>query len=271
MGNGGWRGSARWVAGVTGAFFQVGATVLAGAAISEVVSEGPTSLVEPAGYAFGVWAVIFSLSLLFAVYQALPANRENVILRRVGWPVAGAFLCTGLWSVSVPLRQFGFAQVMLLGVFASLLVAYLRLARSDAGALGWADRWVVSLVVGPFLGWVTAANAVSLTSEAVRRGLVDARGVGEVLVGSALLVSGGLLAAAITWAGRDGPPQGYAAFAATVLWALAAIVVAQYGASLVTTGAAVAAAVPVLISLLRALRGGRKRPDARGTARPRVA
>ncbi len=74
MGNGGGWDSARWVAGVAGAVFQVGATVAAGVAISEVVSEGPSSLVEPAGYAFGVWAVIFSLSLLFAVYQALPAN-----------------------------------------------------------------------------------------------------------------------------------------------------------------------------------------------------
>jgi hypothetical protein len=257
---------------LAGATFQVGATVVAGAAISEVVSEGPGSLVEPAGYAFGVWAVIFFLSLLFAVYGALPANRESEILRHVGWPVAGAFLCTGLWSVFVSLRQIGLAQGMLLGIFAFLLVAYLRLARSDPGALGRAERWLVSPTVGIFLGWVTAANAVSLTSEAVRLGLVEARGAGEVLVGSALLISGGLLAAAITWAGRNGPPQGHAAFAATVLWALAAIVVAQYGTSVVTTGAAVVAAVPVMIFSLRALRGGRTRPGVRSRpVRPRVA
>jgi hypothetical protein len=271
VGNGGWRGSERWVAGLVGAVFQVGATVVAGAAISQVVSEGPPSLVEPAGYAFGVWAVIFFLSLLFGVYQVLPANRESAVLRRVGWPVAGAFACTGLWSVSVSLRQIGFAQAMLLGIFAFLLVAYLRLAHSEAGALGRAERWLVSLTVGIFLGWVTAANAVSLTSEAVRLGLVDARGAGEVLVGSALLVCGGLLAAAITWAGRNGPPQGYVAFAATVLWALVAIIVTQYGASVVTAAAAGVAAVPVLISSLRALRGGRRRPSARRPVRARVA
>jgi hypothetical protein len=267
MGVGGWD-SGRWVAGLAGAVFQVGATVLAGAAISEVVDEGPPSPVEPAGYAFGVWAVIFVLSLLFAGYQALPANRENAVLRRVGWPVVGAFVCTGLWSVFVSLRQLGFAQAMLLSIFASLLVAYLRLARSDPGALGRTERWLVSLTVGIFLGWVTAANAVSLTSEVVRRGFVEAGGGGEVLVGSALLLFGGLLAAAITRAGRTGPPQAYRAFALTVLWALIAVVVAQYGASFVTTGAAVVAAVPVLAVLLR---GERARPGARRVARPRVA
>lgn len=260
--------SGRWVAGAAGAVFQVGATVLAGAAISEVISEGPPSPVEPAGYAFGVWVVIFSLSLLFAGYQALPAGRESDLLRRVGWPVAGAFLCTGLWSVFVSLRQLGIAQAMLLGIFASLLVAYLRLARSDPGALGRLERWLVSLTVGIFLGWVTAANAVSLASEAVRWGLVDAGGAGEALVGDALLISGGLLAAAITRAGRGGPPPGYASFALTVLWALVAVAVAQYDASPLTTGAAVVAAVPVLAVLLR---GGRTRPRARTATRARVA
>jgi hypothetical protein len=260
--------SGRWVAGLAGAVFQVGATVLAGAAISEVVSEGPPSPVEPAGYAFGVWAVIFSLSLLFAGYQALPANRGSEVLRRVGWPLAGAFLCTGLWSVFVALRQLGFAQAMLLGIFASLLVAYVRLARSDPGALGRVERWLVSLTVGIFLGWVTAANAVSLTSETVRQGFVEAGGIGEVLVGATLLISGGLLATAITRTGRTGPPQAYTAFALTVLWALVAVVVAQYDASLVTTGAAVVAAAPVLAVLLR---GGRPRAHTPRAARPRVA
>jgi hypothetical protein len=267
MGAGGWDSGRRWAA-LVGAVFQVGATVLAGTAISEVVSEGPPSPVEPAGYAFGVWAVIFFLSLLFAGYQALPANRGSEVLRRVGWPVVGAFACTGLWSVFVSLRQLGFAQAMLLAVFAFLLVAYLRLARSDPGALGRAERWLVSLTVGIFLGWVTAANAVSLASEAVRRGLVDAGGSGEVLVGAVLLISGGLLAAAITEAGRAGPPQAYAAFALTVLWALLAVVVAQYDASLVTAVAAVVAALPVLAVLLR---GGRARSRVRGANRPRVA
>jgi hypothetical protein len=83
-----------------------------------------------------------------------------------------------------------------------------------------------------------------------------------------LLISGGLLAAAITEAGRAGPPQAYAAFALTVLWALLAVVVAQYDASLVTAVAAVVAALPVLAVLLR---GGRARPRVRGANRPRVA
>jgi hypothetical protein len=70
-------------------------TVGASAAIQEVVERGPGSLIEPAGYAFAVWALIFALSLVYAVYGALRANRENPLLRRIGWYTAGAFGFTG--------------------------------------------------------------------------------------------------------------------------------------------------------------------------------
>jgi hypothetical protein len=160
---------------------------------------------------------------------------------------------------------------MLLAVFAFLLVAYARLARSERGVLSGADRWLVALPPGPFLGWVTAANAVSLTSEAIRQGLVESGGVGEVLLGTVMVVLRGLLAAAVVLLGRDGPVQAYLACGVTVLWALVGIVVNQYDASPVTTVAAAVAAAPVVLAILGALRGCRPRPGAGRSARPGVA
>src|ERR671916_260577 len=271
MGNEGKRDTVRQVANLVGALFQVGTTVAASTRIQDVVDEGPPSLVEPAGYAFAIWALIFALSLAYAIYQALPAKRESQLLRRIGPFTAAAFFCTGMWSVFVPLRQFLFAQAMLLAIFAFLLVAYVRLARSERGVLSGADRWLVALPLGPFLGWVTAANAVSLTSEAIRQGLVESGGVGEALLGTVMVILGGLLAAAVVLLGRGGPVQGYLTYGVTVLWALAGIVVNQYDASPVTTGAAAVAAVPVVLAILGALRGDRPRPGAGRSARPGTA
>ncbi len=123
---------ARQVANVVGALFQVGMTVAASTRIQDVVDEGPPSLVEPAGYALAIWALIFALSLAYAVYQAFPVNRASPLLRRIGPFTAAAFLCTGMWSVFVPLRPFLFVQAMLLGIFACLLVAYASRARRAA-------------------------------------------------------------------------------------------------------------------------------------------
>ena len=75
MGNGVSGDLARQVANVVGAPFQGGMTAAAAATIQGVVDEGPRSLVEPALYAFTIWSLIFVLSLAYAAYQALPANR----------------------------------------------------------------------------------------------------------------------------------------------------------------------------------------------------
>ena len=157
-----------------------------------------------------------------------------------------------MWSVFVPAGLLLFALAMLSIAFACLLVAYLRLARSDRSALDTAERWIVAPTVGIYLGWLTAANVVSVDSEAVRFGLVEAGGIGEALLGSVLLLAGSGLAAAIIQATKDGSarvPQAYLAYAATVLWALVGVVVNQYDASLLTTGAATVSAVVVVLAV----------------------
>lgn len=140
--------------------------------------------------------------------------------------------------------------------------------RGDDGGGRRDERWLVALPLGLFLGWVTAANAVSLTAEAVRRGLVDAGGAGEAAFGSVLLLLGALLACVVILAGRKGPAQGYLAYGATVLWALTGIVVNQYAFSLITTGAASLGAVVVAFVLFAALRVGRHDGSVRRTTRP---
>lgn len=244
------RDLARQAANVAGALFQVGMTAVAAASI-QAETDRATPLIEPALYAFFVWGPIFGLSLAYAVYQALPANRENPLLRRIGWLTAATFGATGLWSIFVPRGWLLAALGMLAVNLVCLDAAYFRIAASARRrAPGRGERWLVALPVGLFLGWMTAANVVSVLSELVRGGLLAAGGTGEATVGAILLLLGGALAAAVVAAGRTGPAQGYLTYGATLLWALVGIVVQQYDASLLTTGAAVAAAVPVILALL---------------------
>jgi RsiW-degrading membrane proteinase PrsW (M82 family) len=154
----------RQVATVVGALFQV----LAGAVvpIGAIAKETP-SLVIPTDYAFAIWGPIFVLCLAYTAYQALPANRQNPLLRRVGWYFAGAFFLNGLWEVFVPLRQPILLQLILVGIFACLAISYLRLVGFERGVLNRADRWFVALPLGLLFGWITAANAVSFNDTLV--------------------------------------------------------------------------------------------------------
>ena len=250
MGNNGKRDLARQVLTVVGALFQV----LAGAIvpIGAIAGESP-SLVIPSDYAFAIWGPIFLLCLTYAAYQALPANRQNPLLRRVGWFFAGAFFLNGLWEVLVPLRQPILLQAILAGIFACLAISYLRLVRSERGGLNRADRWLVALPLGLLFGWITAANAVSFNDTLVELGLLGV-GVGGALVGAFLLLVGATLASAVISVGRAGPLQSLLAYAAAVLWALAGVVVNQYDASLLTPGASLLSVGLVTVALIGALR-----------------
>lgn len=119
-----------------------------------VVDEKGATLIDPAGYAFIIWAPIFLLSLAYAVYQALPSRQRDTFLRRVGWPLAGAFFLSGLWEIAAPLGRLGVAQVLIAGMLVCLAVAYLRLVRSGRASLSWADRWLVALPIGVYFGVV---------------------------------------------------------------------------------------------------------------------
>ena len=257
MGDDGRWDSARQGANVVGALFQVGAPILTSEAVGRVSAENGT-LVVPADYAFMIWGPIFLLCLAYAAYQALPTDRESPLLRHVGWFSAGAFLFNGLWEILFPARQFLLAQAVIVVIFACAAVAYLRLARSGRGDLSVVERWLVALPLGLLLGWITAATLVSFATTFVALGLLEG-GTGEAVLGTALLLTGGLVASAVLLAGEAAPLQGYLAYAGTVLWALVAVVVNQYDASVLTTGAALVAAVPVTLVVASKLFGGRPR------------
>ena len=268
MGNDRKRDLSRQVATLVGALFQI----LAGAIVPIAAIAGDTpSLVGPVNYAFAIWGPIFLLCLAYAVYQALPANRANPLLRRVGWFFAGAFFLNGLWEVLVPLRQPVLLQAILAGIFACLAVAYLRLVRSEHGVLGLADRWLVALPLGLLFGWITAANVISFNDTLVETGLLGSGGVGGALVGACLLLAGAAVAYVVVWVSKAGPLQALLAYAGAVLWALAGVVINQYDASLVTTGAALLSAVLLAIAVISTLRRSRTRIGAGRSVRPRVA
>lgn len=206
------------------------------------------SLVVPAGYAFAIWGVIFALGLAYAVYQVLPSKRADPLLRRIGWPLAGAFILNGVWEVSVPLRQPVLLQAIIAGIFACAAVAFVRFVWSERGALKGVDRWLVAPTIGLLFGWITAANVVSFNDTLVQTGFMGS-GLGAALVGGLLLILGGLIAAAFLRAGRGGNGQARVSYGAAVLWGLAAIVVNQYDASLLTSFAAAISAVVVAASL----------------------
>ncbi len=252
---------ARQAAVVFGAVFQTIGSGLApaGTNVGEL-SDANRTLVVPAGYAFAIWGPIFLLCLAYAVYQALPAQRTDPLLRTIGWWTAGAFIGNGLWEVAFPREQYVVAQVLIVAILAFLLVAQAGIVRAArAEAFGRARTWLVAVPVALTLGWLTAATLVGFATTLVGTGVWERTGTVEAAVGAALLLVGAVLAVAVLRGSRGAPVAALVAYGFAVLWALVAVIVNQADDSALTTGAAAVAAVVVAA----ALAAGRARPRSR--------
>ncbi|MEJ7814712.1 MAG: hypothetical protein WKF53_05995 [Rubrobacter sp.] len=258
---------ARQVAVLLGAIFQIAVAIFTGPVVGRVSGENPT-LVVPAAYAFVIWTPIFLLALVYAVFQALPANRENPLLRRVGWYSALAYFSNGIWEIVFPAREFMLSQIVFVGILAGAVIAFV-LAQRASDPERRADRWLIAPAFGLLAGWVTAAFFVGLVTVLVASGVLNG-GAGQAALGALLLIVGGAVACAVILIGSGGPSQGYLTYGGAVLWALAGVVVNQYQNSLITSSVSFICALLVAAVLFVALRRSSVSRGSGQPSKPRV-
>lgn len=231
------------------------------------ISDEYGTLITPAGYAFAIWGPIFLLLLVYAVYQALPAQRTSPLLRRVGLPIALACLGDTVWEILFPTRQFVPAQFVIVGILASLLVAAWRLAaHSRAHGLTGAERWLVALPLGLFCGWLTAATLAGLAITLRTLGVLPT-GSGELLAVVPILLLCGGIASGVLLLIRGLPTITAVPYAGAVIWAIGAIAVAQRGGSTPIVALTLTLIVVLLVALLGGISGRRGGVGARGVVR----
>lgn len=171
----------------------------------------------PAGYVFSIWGVIYLGLIAFAIFQALPSQRDNPRLRATGWWISLGGLANSIWIFLWHYEQFPLTPIAMLVLLATLIVTYLRLGTGRT-AVSAAETWAVRLPFSIYLGWITVATVANVTT------LLDylkwdrfgiAPEIWMVIVLAAVLV----IAALMNFTRRD------VAYALVILWALAGIAV----------------------------------------------
>jgi len=178
--------------------------------------------VQPAGYAFSIWGLIYvwlAVSAVFGLWKrAEDADWDAMRLPLfISLAVGAPWLWVANWSAIA-------ATVL---IFAMAVPAIIATIRSPAR-----DRWLAHAPVAIYAGWLTAAAFVSLGSTAAGY---------EVLTGGfgwALLAIAGATGAALLVLSRLRRVEEYAA---TLAWALVAIVVTNGLAAPLVSGAAIVA------------------------------
>jgi len=117
----------------------------------------------PAGYVFSIWGLIYLGLIAFAVFQALPAQRENPRMRNTGWWICLGGLANMAWIFLWHYEMFALTVVAMLVLLATLIVTYLRLGIGRT-KVSRAERYTTQLTFSIYLGWITVATVANITS-----------------------------------------------------------------------------------------------------------
>lgn len=169
--------------------------------------------VQPAGYAFAIWGLIYGWLVVSAVFgvwkRADSPNWDHVrapliVSLAVGTPWLAIANVSAIW-----------ATVTIFIMAGAAILALIRAPKMD--------RWWLQAPVGIYAGWLTAASFVSLGSTAAGYGIVlGSLGWAYLAIVLALGVALAVMAR------KPAAPE----YALTVIWALVGIIVANLSGAL---------------------------------------
>ena len=197
------------------------------------ISDRLPTYFTPAGYIFSIWFLIFVGWIAFAVYQALPAQKENPRLRRLGYVFALSGVFNAAWLFCWHYNQLALSVVVMLVLLGLLIASYLRLDVGKTPARG-VEKWSVDVPMSVYLGWISVATVANISGWLYSIQW-DGFGISPQVWAVIMIVVASLLGALMTVLRRD---SGYVFVLA---WAFAGIGVNQADAPLVANTAWAAA------------------------------
>lgn len=165
--------------------------------------------VQPAGYAFSIWGLIYVWLIIGAAFGAVKRG-DDPDWEPMRPPLA---ISLGIGAFWLPVANVSpvAATVMIWAMLVTALIALYR--------VGDTDRWLQQAPVAIYAGWLTAASSVSIGL------LLGGYGVLGPTWSAIVALSLGLVIALVAQYRLHRAPE----YGITVIWALVAVIVANTG------------------------------------------
>jgi hypothetical protein len=193
--------------------------------------------IQPAGYAFSIWGLIYLWLLTHAAFGLLKRRNDPAFLRPA-LPLLVSGLLGSVWlaiASSAPIT----ATFVILVMGGLAMLAYLRADQTQ-------DRWLLAAPLAIYAGWLTAACGVSVGVILAGYGVLSNTGAALLMLTVVIAV------ALVVQARRPGMPV----YGATVVWAAIGVVLANWAdtplVAYTAAGGALIVALWTLITLRRA-------------------
>lgn len=235
----------------------IGSGALGGTPISEAAGgalSADATPFAPGGPAFSIWSVIYLGLIAYASYQLLPRQRTSARQAALRpWAAASAILNAG-WILTVQAGSV-FASVAVIVILLAVLLRILMILKATSPTT-WADALMVDGTFGLYLGWVCVATTANIAAwVATATGLSTFPGWQWAALGILAVVVIVGIALALYSGGRIAP-------ALAIAWGLSWIAVArtsgEFAAPVVVWGAAIAAALVLISTVVIRLRSAQQ-------------
>jgi len=129
------------------------------------ISDAYPTLITPAGYAFSIWALIYTLLIGFVVMQWSSKRPEGMVKQIGGWFILSNLANSG-WIFTFLAEQFWLSVILIFTLLGSLVMLTLRLSQLDYSR-SLVSRIFVRNAIMIYCGWVIAASVVNVSAALV--------------------------------------------------------------------------------------------------------
>lgn len=116
-------------------------------------------LIIPASYAFAIWGLIYLGLISLAIYQALPAQKSDGLLSKIGYKLAIASIAQIIWVMCFLYRQYGASMIAMLCILLPLIAAYWSLPFKTR--VSRQQQWLIKLPISIYLAWISVATIIN--------------------------------------------------------------------------------------------------------------
>ncbi|WP_210608311.1 TspO/MBR family protein [Priestia flexa] len=210
------------------------------------VSDSVPTLFTPAGYAFAIWGLIYTLLVIWVIRQFIAREDQKEIYAKIGIWFFISCLLNSAWIFIFQYLYFTLALLIMVLFLVTLIIIYSIIQNSRM------TTWFMRLPISIYIGWISVATIVNVFVVFQANGIETLFGLSEETWAIIMLIVGGILGILFTRKNRD------IAYSLVFVWAFIAISVKQSAYSGIVTTVWVVVVILVLNILVQLIRNYRK-------------
>ena len=185
------------------------------------------NLFTPAAVTFSIWAVIYSLLLLFSIYQGSTLfetekrklDKKEKVVDKIGMLFILSCALNIAWIFAWHFNALWLSVLVMLGLLITLSKIFVRI--HNAALYNGKSKWFVYVPFSVYLGWISIATIANITTWLV--GIQwDAFGIDPSIWTSIMIILGTALGAIMLLKKNN------MYFSLVIIWALAGILLKQH-------------------------------------------